>query len=81
LKGGTILHSSRTNVKKIPGGIEKVQEVLKINKIDALIALGGDDTQSVTLFLSENGVPSVGVPKTIDNDINGTDRPLASTRR
>lgn len=73
LTGGTILHSSRTNVKKIPGGIEKVQEVLKKNKIDALIALGGDDTQSVTLFLSENGVPSVGVPKTIDNDINGTD--------
>ncbi|MGB6975142.1 MAG: ATP-dependent 6-phosphofructokinase [Terracidiphilus sp.] len=73
LKGGTILHSSRTNVKKIPGGIEKVQEVLKKNKIDALIALGGDDTQSVTLFLSENGVHSVGVPKTIDNDINGTD--------
>jgi 6-phosphofructokinase 1 len=61
-------------VKKIPGGIEKVQEVLKLNKIDALIALGGDDTQSVTLFLSENGVPSVGVPKTIDNDISGTDQ-------
>jgi ATP-dependent phosphofructokinase / diphosphate-dependent phosphofructokinase len=73
LKGGTILHSSRTNVKKIPGGIEKVQEVLKANQIDALIALGGDDTQSVTLYLSENGVPSVGVPKTIDNDISGTD--------
>jgi len=73
LKGGTILHSSRTNVKKVPGGIEKVQEVLKANKIDALIALGGDDTQSVTLFLSEHGVPSVGVPKTIDNDISGTD--------
>jgi ATP-dependent phosphofructokinase / diphosphate-dependent phosphofructokinase len=74
LKGGTILHSSRTNVKKIPGGIEKVQEVLKTNKIDALIALGGDDTQSVTLFLSENGINAVGVPKTIDNDINGTDQ-------
>ncbi|HWA93415.1 MAG TPA: ATP-dependent 6-phosphofructokinase [Terracidiphilus sp.] len=73
LRGGTILHSSRTNVKKIPGGIEKVQEVLKENKIDALIALGGDDTQSVTLFLSENGINAVGVPKTIDNDINGTD--------
>jgi 6-phosphofructokinase 1 len=73
LTGGTILHSSRTNVKKIPGGIDKVREVLKLNKIDALIALGGDDTQSVTLFLSENGVPSVGVPKTIDNDLNGTD--------
>jgi 6-phosphofructokinase 1 len=74
LKGGTILHSSRTNVKKIPGGIEKVQEVLKANKIDALIALGGDDTQSVNLYLNEHGVPSVGVPKTIDNDINGTDQ-------
>jgi 6-phosphofructokinase 1 len=61
-------------VKKIPGGIDKVREVLKLNNIDALIALGGDDTQSVTLFLSENGVPSVGVPKTIDNDINGTDQ-------
>jgi phosphofructokinase-like protein len=73
LKGGTILHSSRTNVKKIPGGIEKVQEVLKTNKVDALIALGGDDTQSVTQFLCENGVSGVGVPKTIDNDINGTD--------
>ena len=74
LKGGTILHSSRTNVKKIPGGIEKVQEVLKLNKIDALIALGGDDTQSVTLYLAENGINAVGVPKTIDNDINGTDQ-------
>ena len=74
MKGGTILHSSRTNVKKIPGGIDKVQEVLKLNKIDALIALGGDDTQSVTLFLSENGVNAVGVPKTIDNDISGTDQ-------
>ncbi|MGA7340120.1 MAG: ATP-dependent 6-phosphofructokinase [Terracidiphilus sp.] len=74
LKGGTILHSSRTNVKKIPGGIEKVQEVLKTNRIDALIALGGDDTQSVTQFLCENGVNGVGVPKTIDNDLSGTDQ-------
>ncbi len=73
LTGGTILHSSRTNVKKVPGGIEKVREVLQLNKIDALIALGGDDTQSVTLALTENGLPGVGVPKTIDNDINGTD--------
>ena len=73
LQGGTILHSSRTNVKKIPGGIDKVKEVLQANKIDALIALGGDDTQSVTLALTEAGIPGVGVPKTIDNDINGTD--------
>jgi phosphofructokinase-like protein len=73
LQGGTILHSSRTNVKKIPGGIEQVEAVLKANKIDALIALGGDDTQSVTLALTDVGIPGVGVPKTIDNDINGTD--------
>jgi 6-phosphofructokinase len=73
LTGGTILHSSRTNVKKIPGGIEQVEAVLKANKIDALIALGGDDTQSVTLALTDAGIPGVGVPKTIDNDINGTD--------
>jgi 6-phosphofructokinase 1 len=74
LTGGTILHSSRTNVKKIPGGIDKVQEVLKTNKIDALIALGGDDTQSVTQFLCEHGVNGIGVPKTIDNDLSGTDQ-------
>ena len=74
LTGGTILHSSRTNVKKIPGGIDKVQEVLKTNKIDALIALGGDDTQSVTQFLCEHGVKGIGVPKTIDNDLSGTDQ-------
>ena len=74
LKGGTILHSSRTNVKKIPGGLDKAREVLAANKIDALIALGGDDTQSVTQYLCENGVNGVGVPKTIDNDLSGTDQ-------
>jgi ATP-dependent phosphofructokinase / diphosphate-dependent phosphofructokinase len=72
-RGGTILKSSRTNVKKIPGGFEKCLEVLAKNKIDALIALGGDDTQSISLALSEKGVKCVGVPKTIDNDLSGTD--------
>ncbi len=74
LKGGTILHASRTNVKKIPGGLDKAREVLAVNKIDALIALGGDDTQSVTQYLCDNGVNGVGVPKTIDNDLSGTDQ-------
>src|SRR5258705_2858593 len=72
-KGGTILRSSRTNVKKIPGGFEKCVEVLGKNKIDALIALGGYDTQSISLALVERGVKCVGVPKTIDNDLSGTD--------
>lgn len=72
-EGGTILRTSRTNVRKIEGGIQKCVEVLKANKLDALIAIGGDDTQSVTNALIEAGVPGVGVPKTIDNDLNGTD--------
>lgn len=72
-KGGTILRTSRTNVRKIEGGIEKCIATLKTNKIDALIAIGGDDTQSVTNALCQAGVPGVGVPKTIDNDLNGTD--------
>src|ERR1700749_4108192 len=72
-EGGTILRTSRTNVRKVEGGIEKCVQVLKANKIDALIALGGDDTQSVTNALIQAGVPGVGVPKTIDNDLYGTD--------
>ena len=72
-RGGTILRSSRTNVKKIPGGFDKCAEVLAKHKLDALIALGGDDTQSISLALVERGVKVVGVPKTIDNDLNGTD--------
>jgi 6-phosphofructokinase 1 len=72
-EGGTILRTSRTNVRKIEGGIQKCVQVLKANKLDALIAIGGDDTQSVTNALIEAGVPGVGVPKTIDNDLNGTD--------
>src|SRR6201988_2227780 len=71
--GGTILRTSRTNVRKIEGGIEKCVTNLKKNKLDALIAIGGDDTQSVTNALIQAGVPGVGVPKTIDNDLNGTD--------
>src|SRR6201991_897039 len=72
-KGGTVLRSSRTNVKKIPGGFEKCLEVIQKHKLDALIALGGDDTQSISLALSERGVKCVGVPKMIDNDLSGTD--------
>lgn len=72
-RGGTILRSSRTNVKKIEGGLERCAEVIERNKLDALIAMGGDDTQSISLALSERGVKCVGVPKTIDNDLNGTD--------
>lgn len=72
-RGGTILRSSRTNVKKIPGGFDTCVEVLAKHKLDCLIALGGDDTQSISLALCDRGVKCIGVPKTIDNDLSGTD--------
>lgn len=72
-RGGTILRSSRTNVKKIEGGFERCVATVQKHKLDALIALGGDDTQSISLALIERGIPCVGVPKTIDNDLSGTD--------
>lgn len=72
-RGGTILRSSRTNVKKIEGGFEKCLANIKANQLDALIAMGGDDTQSISVELIKRGIPCVGVPKTIDNDLSGTD--------
>jgi ATP-dependent phosphofructokinase / diphosphate-dependent phosphofructokinase len=72
-RGGTILHTSRTNPAKRPDGIPKCLENLKKHKLDAFIAIGGDDTQSVALKLHQAGFPVIGVPKTIDNDLTGTD--------
>ncbi len=72
-RGGTILRSSRTNVKKIEGGFEKCLANIRQHKLDALIAMGGDDTQSISVELVRRGVVCVGVPKTIDNDLSGTD--------
>jgi 6-phosphofructokinase 1 len=72
-RGGTILRSSRTNVKKIEGGFERCLAVMEGHKLDALIAMGGDDTQSISVELAKRGVKCIGVPKTIDNDLSGTD--------
>ena len=72
-KGGTILGTSRTNPYKVPDGGDIVLENMKRMKLDALIAVGGDDTLSVALKLASAGAPVVGVPKTIDNDISNTD--------
>jgi len=72
-RGGTILRTSRTNPMKREGGLEHCLENLERHKIDALISVGGDDTQSVAEKLHENGVNIVAVPKTIDNDLGGTD--------
>jgi len=72
-RGGTILKSSRTNPFKIESGVEKIKDSLAENGLDALIAIGGEDTLGVATKLNEHGVQVVGVPKTIDNDLNATD--------
>ncbi len=72
-RGGTILGSSRTNPFAIEGGVEQIKANLAADGVDALIAIGGEDTLGVATKLAELGVNVVGVPKTIDNDLSGTD--------
>jgi len=72
-KGGTILGTSRTNPFKVENGFEKIQENFKDFRLDALVAVGGEDTLGVGDKLFQRGIPVVGVPKTIDNDLCGTD--------
>ena len=72
-RGGTILGTSRTNVFKEENGLERVQASLEKLRLDALIPIGGEDTLGVAGKLSDAGVNVVGVPKTIDNDLAGTD--------
>jgi len=72
-RGGTILRTSRTNPAKRPDGLQHCVETLKKHGCDALIAIGGDDTLSVAKKLFDKGLKVVGVPKTIDNDLAGTD--------
>jgi len=72
-KGGTILGTSRTNPYKNEGGVDKVKETFKKNDLKALIAIGGEDTLGVANKLCQEGLPVVGVPKTIDNDLSATD--------
>jgi 6-phosphofructokinase 1 len=72
-RGGTILGSSRTNPIGEEGGIERVRQQLAADGVDGLIAIGGEDTLGVAQALFEAGLPVVGVPKTIDNDLGATD--------
>jgi ATP-dependent phosphofructokinase / diphosphate-dependent phosphofructokinase len=72
-RGGTILGSSRTNPFKIDGGVERIVMNLTEMGVDALIAIGGEDTLGVAARLGDLGVNVVGVPKTIDNDLGATD--------
>ncbi|OIO80858.1 MAG: 6-phosphofructokinase [Candidatus Omnitrophica bacterium CG12_big_fil_rev_8_21_14_0_65_43_15] len=71
--GGTILGTSRTNPYKKEGGVEKVKQTFKALKLGALIAVGGEDTLGVASRLVKEGLNVVGVPKTIDNDLDQTE--------
>jgi 6-phosphofructokinase 1 len=72
-RGGTILGSSRTNPLAIDDGIERIRANLADLEVDAMIAIGGEDTLGVATALAAEGIPVVGVPKTIDNDLGATD--------
>jgi 6-phosphofructokinase 1 len=73
-RGGTIIGSSRTNPFKVDGGPEQVAATLAEAGVDALIAIGGEDTLGVAARLHAEGIaPVVGVPKTIDNDLSATE--------
>src|SRR2546425_1067652 len=73
-RGGTILGTSRTNPLKNEEDKKKLLTNLKKLKIDFLIAVGGEDTLGVARYLAGEGIKVVGVPKTIDNDVDGTDQ-------
>jgi phosphofructokinase-like protein len=72
-RGGTILGSSRTNPFKRDDGPDRIRETIEALHLDGLIAIGGEDTLGAAAKLSALGMPVLGVPKTIDNDIGATD--------
>lgn len=72
-KGGTILGTSRTNPCKTQEDLEKVKSTFNVHNLTALIAIGGEDTLGAAYKLYQEGLRIVGIPKTIDNDLNATD--------
>jgi 6-phosphofructokinase 1 len=72
-RGGTILHSSRTNPYRRPDGLDRVRDTFHRHQVDGLIAIGGEDTLGVANRLGGDGLNVIGVPKTIDNDLGATD--------
>ncbi len=72
-KGGTMLGTARVHPDKLKAGLDQIKETLDDNGIDVLIPIGGEGTLTAAHWLSEENVPVVGVPKTIDNDIDCTD--------
>src|SRR5919198_3904105 len=73
-RGGTIIGTTRTNPFKLDGGVDRVLANFEREGLDALVAIGGEDTPGVAArFHAEHEFPGVGVPKTIDKDLSATD--------
>ena len=72
-RGGSVLGFSRTNPFKSENGVQRILQNVEKSGIEAIIAVGGDDTLGVACKLGDFGIKCVGVPKTIDNDLSGTD--------
>ncbi len=77
-EGGTIIGTSRINPFKIENGVEKVKDNIRKFELDAIITIGGDDTNGVITKLTKYGVKGVGIPQTIDNDIAHSDHAIGS---
>jgi 6-phosphofructokinase 1 len=72
-EGGTIIGTSRTNPFEGGGGVDRINQVMNDNGIDAIIAIGGEGTLAAAKRLTDAGVKIIGVPKTVDNDLDATD--------
>jgi ATP-dependent phosphofructokinase / diphosphate-dependent phosphofructokinase len=73
-RGGTMLGTSRVDPYREPDGVERIREALDVHRLDGLVVIGGEGTLSASRRLAEDeDIPLVGVPKTIDNDVGGTD--------
>ena len=72
-RGGTILGTSRVDPIRLAGGMDKVRDAFRLFELDGLLVCGGDGTLSAALAVSEGGLPVIGIPKTIDDDVPGTD--------
>jgi 6-phosphofructokinase 1 len=72
-RGGTVLGSARVAKHLLHDGLDQMRKVLDAHRVDVLLPIGGEGTLTAAAMLSREGVPVIGIPKTIDNDINGTD--------
>jgi ATP-dependent phosphofructokinase / diphosphate-dependent phosphofructokinase len=73
-RGGTMLGTSRVDPYRVERGVERIREALEVHRLDGLVVIGGEGTLSASCRLAvDEGIPLVGVPKTIDNDVGGTD--------